>query len=226
MESSDDISDDNLETFIHSRLRILDTSNGAIDFLNGINVSESSHEEWTYNAELDYLPVIAMVPLVERSKCCLKILNLHDIVVSQNDLPILFQAIPCLEHLQLRFEPSIRDHIDAIEDILVRIFCWPPGKSTTPADASREMYLPRLQFMEFIPTSMPFPWDQVPQLYRQGHRHSLTLKSSTHRSRISDETAMELLKLVDEGAKFQIRDTFEDGDFLQNFKERLGKKSG
>ena len=38
-------------------------------------------------------------------------------------------------------------------------------------------------------------------------------------SETSDETAMELLELVDEGAKFQIIDTSENGDFLENSSE-------
>ena len=36
---------------------------------------------------------------------------------------------------------------------------------------------------------------------------------------------MELLELVDEGAKFQIIDTSENGDFLENFRKKMGKES-
>ena len=35
---------------------------------------------------------------------------------------------------------------------------------------------------------------------------------------------MELLKLVDEGAKFVISDDLEGGDFLTNFRERMGRE--
>ena len=48
------------------------------------------------------------------------------------------------------------------------------------------------------------------QMYR-GHRHPLTLKSPTNRLQTSDETAMELIKLVNEGAKFLISDNVEGG---------------
>jgi hypothetical protein len=216
-------SHDNLEIFIHSRLRTLDTSDGTMRFLNGINLP--SLEEWTQDAELDSLLVTAMVSLVKRSNCCLKILKLHNILVGQNDLSILLEAMPSLERLQICFHPSARNRNHAMDDVLVRIFCSLPVKSTIPADAIRETFLPRLQFMECISTSTRFPWDRVPQLYRHGHRRSLTLKSPTEGSRISNETAMTLLKLVDEGAKFQILDTFNGGDFLENFRKRMGRES-
>ena len=89
-----------------------------------------------------------------------------------------------------------QDHDDALDDILPQIFCSPPVKSTIPADASRKTPLPRLQYM------------------------------STSKSQTSDETAMELSKLVDEGAKFQILDTFDgDGDFLENYRKRMGREN-
>ena len=45
-----------------------------------------------------------------------------------------------------------------------------------------------------------------------------------NRLETSDETAIELLKLVDEGAKFVISDDLEGGDFLTNFRERMGRE--
>jgi hypothetical protein len=97
-----------------------------------------------------------------------------------------------------------------MDDILARIFNSPPGNSTIPSeDASRESFLPRLQFMECTTScgTAPFSWNHIPQLYRQGHRRSLTLKSAAKESHISDETALQLLKLTDEGVDLQILDT-------------------
>ena len=123
----------------------------------------------------------------------------------RDDLPILLQTMPSLERLQLRFRPN--------DNIFDRIFRSPADGSIIPlGDASREMFLPCLQFME---CTEPCSCDRVPQLYRQGHRRSLTLKFPTDRSQTSDETAMQLLELVDEGVKFQIIDTSENGDFLE-----------
>ena len=146
-----------------------------------------------------------MVSLLKRSGCCLKMLNLSG---TSYDLFILLQAIPSLERLQLKYQPN-----DVLHDVFDRIFRSPVDGSIIPlGDTPHETFLPRLQFMEY---AKPFSWDRVPQLYRQGRRHSLTLKFSTNSTQISDETAMELLKLVDEGAKFQILDTFDGGgDFL------------
>jgi len=41
----------------------------------------------------------------------------------------------------------------------------------------------------------------------------------------SDETAMELLKLVDEAAKYQIDNIIDSGDFLENFRKGIGRES-
>jgi len=70
-----------------------------------------------------------------------------------------------------------------------------------------------------------FSWDRIPQLYRLGHKRSLTLKCSTRESRISDEISMALLELVDKGVNFQILDTFDGGDFLENFRKRMDRES-
>jgi hypothetical protein len=71
--------------------------------------------------------------------------------------------------------------------------------------------------------SPPFSWNHIPQLYRQGHRRSLTLKSAAKESHITDETALQLLKLTDEGVDLQIHDrtTNAGGDFLHNFRKRF-----
>ena len=194
---------------LHSRLRILLTAYGVTKFLNAINVP--ALEEWKHHADGDPSPITTMASLLTRSGCCLKMLDLYLSAPSDRDnLPILLQAIPSLECLQLKFRPN--------DDIFDRIFRLPADGSIIPlADASRKTFLPCLQFMG---CTEPFSWDRVPQLYRQGHRRSLTLKSPINRSLISDKSAMELLELVDEGAKFQIIDTSESGDFLENFRKR------
>ena len=84
-------------------------------------------------------------------------------------------------------------------------------------DASCDMFLPCLQFME---CTTPFSWDHILQLYQLGHRHSLTLKFPTNISQTNKETAVELLNFVEEGAKFQIFDDSVGGDFLENFRKR------
>jgi len=52
----------------------------------------------------------------------------------------------------------------------------------------------------------PFSWDRIPQLYHQGYRRSLTLRSAAEESHISDDTALQLLELTDEGVNLQILD--------------------
>ena len=154
-----------------------------------------------------------MVSLLKRSGCCLKMLNLSG---TSYDLFILLQAIPSFERVQLTYHPD-----DVLHNIFDQIFRSPVDGSIIPlGDTPHETFLPRLQFMEY---AKPFSWDRVPQ---QGRRHSLTLKFPTNSTRTSDETAMELLKLVDEEAKFQILDTFDGGgDFLENFRKRMGRES-
>jgi hypothetical protein len=63
----------------------------------------------------------------------------------------------------------------------------------------------------------------IPQLYRQGHWCSLTLKTVAYPSHLSDKTASQLLNLVDEGVDLQILDntTGAAGDFLENFRKKV-----
>ena len=204
---------------IHPRIRSLRLPAEARKFLNMINVP--SLEEWTQEAcgdTVQALPMTAMVSLLKRSGCRLKILNLQYLLAGPIKLLTLFQATPFLERLEMDF----MHRSDAVDDILVRIFHSPPDQSS-----SHESFLPRLRFLECRTHSKkaaPFSWDRIPDLYRLGHRCSLTLKSIINTSKTSDETAMELLKLVDEGANFLISDGLEGGDFLENFKKRIGRE--
>jgi hypothetical protein len=217
---------DDFGTTILPHLRSLDISSGGPNFFDAINVPLL--EEWilSTNSWDDRLPVTAMVSLLQRSACCLKILNLQKINAPSQHLSGLFQAMPSLERLQLHFL-SINKHSEGImNNILAQIFNSPPGDNTLPSeDASRKSFLPRLQFMECRASSMRalFSWNRIPQLYRQGHRRSLTLKSTAKESHISDKTALELLALIDEGMNLQILDetTEEGGDFLDNFRKRV-----
>jgi hypothetical protein len=210
-------------SILHQRLRSLNYENNRTGFLEAINIP--SLEEWTYNTQGNPLPVTVMVSLLNRSGGCLKILNLKKVSVPPDDLSILFEAMPSLERLQLHFM-SVENADGIMDDILARIFNSPSGNSTISSeDASHEFFLSRLQFMEcttFCGTA-PFSWNHIPQLYRQGHRCSLTLKSAANESHISDDTALELLKLTDEGVNLQILDqtTGVGGDFLENFRKKV-----
>ena len=112
-----------------------------------------------------------------------------------------------------------------MDDILAQLFNSPSNGTTSSEEVNRQTFLPRLQFMECITscTTAPFSWNFIPQLYRQGHRRSLTLKSAAWESQISDETALQLLKLADEGVDLQILDktTNAGGDFLENFRKKV-----
>ena len=70
----------------------------------------------------------------------------------------------------------------------------------------------------------PFTWDRIPQLYYQGRRRSLTLKAWARRPHISDETALELLQLVDEGVNLRIIDWETNKDFLHKFRNSKMEK--
>jgi len=224
-EPRDDDTVNFVPTILNSRLLSLNFTSRGTKFLDAINVP--SLEEWVQNTDGGPLSVTAMVSLLERSGCCLKILSLQHISAPPDNLSILFEAMPSLERLQLHFY-SVKNADGVMDDILARIFNSPPGNSTIPSEeASRESFLPHLQFMECIPLSYatfaPFSWNHIPQLYRQGHRRSLTLRSTADESHISDGTALQLLKLIDEGVDLQICDktTKGGGDFLENFRKKL-----
>ena len=211
-------------TTIHPHLRSLDILSRGPKFLDAINVP--SLEEWFHNTDNGPLPVTAMVSLLERSGCCLKILDLQNTSASPEDLSILFKAIPSLERLQLHFV-SVKKTDGVMDDILARIFNSTPCNSTIPSEeVSRQSFLPRLQVLECMPSFTmfaAFSWNHIPQLYCQGHRRSLALKSAAEESHISDDTALQLLKLIDEGVNLQILDrtTEAGGDFLENFRKRV-----
>ena len=214
----------NLGTIIlHQRLRSLNSSYDGTRFFEAINVP--SLEEWVHDIRGYPLPMTAMVSLLERSGCCLKILDLQNISAPPNDLSKLFQAMPSLERLILRFG-SVKNADGVMDDILARIFNSPSSNSTIPSeDANHESFLPYLQFIECMTSCgmAPFSWNHIPQLYRQGHRHSLMLVSAAKESHISDETALELLKLTNDGVNLQIVDTTTRarGDFLANFRKKV-----
>jgi hypothetical protein len=214
-------------TTLHSRLRSLKFSSRRTKYLEAINTP--SLDEWIVNTYGGPLLVTTMVSFLKRSGCCLKILNLQYISAPSDDLSILFQAMPSLEHLRLHFQSvrnddGVLDDILVMDDILTQIFNSPPSDSTFPSEeASCPFFLPHLQFMECM-TSIkkfaPFSWNHIPQLYRQGHRRSLTLKSAADKTHMTDETALQLLKLTDEGVDLQILD-MRGGDFLENFRKRV-----
>lgn len=105
-----------------------------------------------------------------------------------------------------------------MDDFFTRLFRSAPSSifSDISTNASLGSFLPHLQFMECSAQSSitPFSWDHMVQLYRQGHRRSLILTSDAYHSHITDETALQLLQLADEGVGLQIRDRRIDGDFL------------
>jgi len=141
-------------TAINPRLRWLDITSRGTKLLDAINVP--SLEEWNHNTVGGPLPMTAMLSLLERSGCCLKLLNLQNISAPPDDLSILFQAIPSLEILRLHFF-SVKNTDGVMDDILARIFNSSPCNSTIPSEeASRQSFLPRIQVLECMPSFTMF----------------------------------------------------------------------
>ena len=114
-----------------------------------------------------------------------------------------------------------------MDNILTQIFNLPSNNSTIPSEeASHESFLPHLQFIECMPcitTFSLFSWNYIPELYCQGFWRLLMLKSSANGSHITDETAVQLLNLTNEGVDLQILDMMTEGggDFLENFRKEV-----
>jgi hypothetical protein len=222
---------------IHSyRLRIL-RLNAGIDIFECLSGSMESHQlsnlDLTVHAYLDRrpTPVAAMLSLFERSGCFLKVLtlDLDGIPPPAKGLEDLLQVMLSLEQLCLVFNLKWWDEDTAsLDDIFTRIFHTIPGNgAVSPEGATPKPFLPHLQVMDCRsynnePGAL-FSWDRIPQHYRQGHRRSLTLKSAAFKGHITNETALELLQLVDEGVDLQIVDG-RDSDFLENFRIRACKQ--
>jgi len=209
---------------LHPLLRSLKiTDHYAEDFLNAITLP--SLEEWTQALAGAYRPVQTMLYLLERSGCHLKVLNLTQVPdYSDPDysedfggLDVLFEAIPSLEHIKLSFK--FTSSTGFMDHVLTRIF-HPPENPTSAS------FLPCLQSMHCIsPDNSPFSWDHIPELYCQSHRQSLALKSTSQFPHITDETALQLLQLADDGVDLQIFDSYRGEELLEDFRERMDKES-
>jgi len=112
-----------------------------------------------------------------------------------------------------------------LDDILTRMSRRTPESDVNSVEgAASESFLPHLQLVDCganDETISPFTWDLIPRLYYQGQRWSLTLKSWAHESHISDETALQLLQLVEEGVDLQICELTTRRDLLKKFRERM-----
>jgi hypothetical protein len=201
---------------LHPRLRSLRLSETSYTegVLNKINLP--SLEEWTPNTSGERHSIAAMLSFVRRSGCSIKVLNL-DNLVTLSEVEKLLQKLPSLERLRLRFWLTHGDEEAVMDDILIRIF------DSVPEDCTSKPFLPHLQFIECkmgnpVP---PFSWDYIPIFYRNDHRRSLALRAFADKSHMTEETAAQLLQLVDEGVDLQIIDELKGGNFLENFRNRM-----
>ena len=192
---------------LHPRLRSLNSEDDANNFLGAINVP--SLEKWTHGMYKEQHGCVTMISLLDRSNCSLKVLNLDGNSNFPPDLCTLLQATPSLERFFLEFDWKFED-IAIMDDIFARLSrTTPNGDVSLVEGATSESFLPYLRYLECganNATVSPFTWDRIPQLYHQGHRRSLTLKSWAHKSHISDATALELLHLIDEGVDLHCAD--------------------
>ena len=196
---------------LHPQLCSLHTSDPHIENIFDV-INVPSLEKWTHNAIITEHDCHAMISLIDRSNCILKVLDLGGWLPL--GLHALLRATPSLEHLILRFRWRSEDAA-SMDDILT---CMTPG-----GGATSELFLPHLLYFEYggdtSDTASLFTWDRIPQLYYQGHRRSLTLKARARQSHIPDETALELLQLVDEGVDLRILDWETKEDLLEKFKK-------
>jgi hypothetical protein len=204
---------------VHPRLRSLKSDDNAESLLHVINVP--SLEEWTHDMA-NKNDCAWMISLLDRSNCFLKVLNLERSL--PKDLCALLQATPLLERLCFVSERKFGDAA-ILDDMVTRMSrtTLDSGVSSVEGAASGS-FLPHLRFLDCGASDdiiSPFTWDLIPQLYYQGHRWSLTLKSWAHESHISDETGLQLLQLVEEGVDLQICDLETRGDFLRKFRKRM-----
>jgi len=209
---------------LHHRLRSFEVSPGyrLQSVLEALNLP--SLEEWTIDVGLGHTAMAAMQALLKRSGSRLKVLNLHRLHPSSEHLYTLLQSTPSLE--RMRLIPFQTSACDFPLEILTQILCPGPGSSDiSVGSATSASFLPHLQVIEFVKAG-PFPWGRIQRLCRQGHRRALKLKVSTAQANITDDTALQLLRLTEEGVKLQIVDLTSGEDFLQNFKKREEVRAG
>jgi hypothetical protein len=202
------------------RLRLLDLSGEHSEKLLEA-ISLPCLEEWTMYMGYSGNIAAAMLSLLKRSDCRLKVLNLDELHPPSEDLDALLESVPSLE--RIRLSSMFYSGGDIVLDILSRIFCSVSGSSDISGETpTSECFLPHLQFIECRSDKLitPFSWDSIPELYRRDHQRSLTLKAFATHADIPDKTALQLLQFAEAGADFQIVDLSAGGDFLQNFRKR------
>lgn len=216
-----DIDDDTI--IVHPRLRSLNTCYSSRDIFNVI--SFPSLEEWVHNMNMGngQHDCASMISFLDRSNCFLKILDFQGDI--PEDLPDFLQATPFLESLCLPFAFTVEDTA-IMDDIFTRMSRSTPVSSVEGTASGS--FLPHLQYIECgaIDDIFPFTWALIPQLYHQGHRRSLTLEcraGGAYESQISDETALELLQLVEEGVALQIYSR-DEKDLLKKLRKKLRRK--
>ena len=207
---------------LHPQLRSLNTNYNTESLFYVINAP--SLEEWTHDLSDIQNDCPGLISLLETSNCILKVLKLEGNL--PEDLCPLLQATPFLECLYL--SSSWPTCAAVLDDMFTRMSRTTLDSDiSSVADAASGSFLPHLRFLECranTETIAPFNWDLIPHLYRQGHRWSLTLDSSTHESHISDETALQLLQLVEEGVDLRICEVKMRRD-LKKFRKKMREKN-
>ena len=109
-----------------------------------------------------------------------------------------------------------------MDKIVTRIFYSVPGDNISVEDRVHEFFLPHLQFIEvkMDNTGTPLSWASLLKSCREGHRRSITLRVLVRKSDLSDDLAVQLLQLTDEGVDLQIIDKVT-GDLLEDFRNRM-----
>jgi hypothetical protein len=214
-----------LDTVIlHPRLRSLNTNYNTESLFYVINAP--SLEEWTHDLSDIQNDCPDLISLLETSNCFLKVLKLKGNL--PDDLCDLLQATPFLERLYLPFSwPTCTAKLD---DMFTRMSGTTLDSDVSSVEgAALGSFLPHLRFLECRaspnPTIYSFTWDLIPHLYHQGHRWSLTLDFWVHESVISDETALQLLQLVEEGADLRICEVDTKRDLLKKFRKRMREEN-
>ena len=164
-----------------------------------------SLEEYGYHSNQGYILANSVVSLLNRSGCCLKVLNLELEArgPAMEDINKLLGAVPYLQEFQLKLRRPGRITAFIMDDLFIQLSSSPPVLEGGAPGLLPDLKSLKLYFGE------GYMFDCIPDIFSWPHRRLLSLQVDGSRKMVfNDDILHKIPKLINQGFKIRI---FEDG---------------